>query len=302
MDTSQKNEPDQSGGNAPETPGARQDLSFLWPVIDRIRAVEIKFSGDALDPAAPQAASDAAALTMPDFDARLTRLEAEIAAIKEIVQSATVVLSVADSPDASSPVPAESTGYPARSWKGVAFCTGLSVALLLLAHWLIVFVYDLRTIVLLLASILVPLVVAIVFTLRRRIVLKVEIAIALSIGLLAVMGMSYITSVIEKAPLLPQNLREWIETLEYIASVSFAYFTGALMSNAWQNRFDENKARMGQTTLRVAKRLAKATGQALETGTKVGKQVKSIQDLINAAMPVGTAVVSVVTGVSSILK
>jgi hypothetical protein len=301
MDNSQKNEAGGSGSDPPESPGARQDLSFLWPVIDRIRAVEIKFNGDASLPAASPSGSDAAPAAL-DFEARLKTLESEIAAIKEVVQSAMAVLSTSGAWSASAPALADSAEYPARSWQGVVSSIGLAVALLLLAHWLIVFVYDLRTVVLLLASILVPLAVAIVFTLRRRILLKFEMPIAVAIGLLAVLGMSYITSVFEKTPLLPQNLRESIETLEYIASVSFAYFTGVLMSNAWQNWFNESKARVGATTLRVAKTLAKATGQALETGTKVGKQVKSIQDLINAAMPVGTAVVSVITGVNSVLK
>ena len=296
MDEPQKNA---AAGEAGEEAKARRDLSFLWPVIDRISAVEIKFNGDVSPPQA-QDGSDPTA-TRPDFEARLRTLEAEIASIKEMMQTATAVLSTGYAAGAS-PAIAESAGYPARSWKGITCCIGLSVALLLLAHWLIVFVYDLRTIILLLASILIPLAVAIGFTLRRRIVLKFEMAIALSIGLLAVLGMSYITSVLEKSPLLPQNPREWMETLEYVASIGFAYFTGVLMSNAWQNRFDSSRARMGATTLRVAKTLAKATGQALETGTRVGKQVKSIQDLINAAMPVGTAVVSVITGVNSVLK
>lgn len=301
MDDSKKSETGAGGNSAPGESPVRQDLSFLWPVIDRIRAVEITFNGDASAPQASQAGSEATP-TQPDFGARLTTLETEIASIKQIVENAMAVLSAGEASSASAPALAESAEYPARSKKGVACSIGLSVALLLLAHWLIVFVYDLRTVILLLASILVPLAVAIVFTLRRRIVLRFEIPIALSIGLLAVLGMSYITSVIEKSPLLPQNLREWIETLEYIASIGFAYVTGVLMSSAWQVRIGGSKPRMGEATLRVAKTLAKATGQALETGTRVGKQVKSIQDLINAAMPVGTAVVSVITGVNSVLK
>jgi hypothetical protein len=45
MDDQSKRE---AGGRQPATPDAGsgpRDLSFLWPVIDRIRAVEIKFEG-----------------------------------------------------------------------------------------------------------------------------------------------------------------------------------------------------------------------------------------------------------------
>ena len=289
---------DRSGDAPPGEARGRQDLSFLWPVIDRISAVEIKFNGDA----ASEAASSGASATN-GIESRLATLEAEIAAIKQVLQSGVTVLAVStDGTSAAAPAPAERAEYPPRSWLSISCAAAVSVPALLLAHWLIVFVYDLRTIILLLASMLVPLTVAIAFTLRRRILLRFEIVVAVLIGLLAVSGMSYITSAVEKTPLLPQNLREALETLEYIASISLAYFTGVLISNAWQNRFGSRQARVGAATLRVAKTFARATGQAIETGTKVSKQVKSIHDLINTAMPVGTAVVSVIAGVDSVLK
>ena len=43
-----------TGANAPHA-GKDRDLSFLWPVIDRIRAIEIKFvAEDAAGNAAPR--------------------------------------------------------------------------------------------------------------------------------------------------------------------------------------------------------------------------------------------------------
>lgn len=281
----------------PETATPRQDLSFLLPVIDRIRAVEIKFTGETpSDAATPHSGAPAASV-----ETRLTALEAEIASLKEIVQSAASVLAAAQSVGLPTSIPTEPIEYRAHSWQGITAMVVVTVALLLLAHWLIVIVYDLRLVLLRIASIAIPLVFAIAFTLKRRIVLRHECAIALAIAVIAVLGMSYVTSVVEKTTWLPENAREWRETLEYVASIAFAYLTGVLASSAWQGHVGRSSGRVGDATLRLAQRLAKATGQALETGSKVGKQVKTIHDVINTAIPAATAVVSVVTGVNSIL-
>lgn len=272
----------------------RRDLSFLWPVIDRIRAVEIKFDGDAL------AQVNAAGGIHPDVEARLAKLEAEIAAMKEVVQNAAGVLNAvgAAADAASSAAPHE---YPAHSWKAVTATIVFTVALLLVAHWLIVVVYDMKLLVLRLASIVLPLGIALAFTVNRRIVLRYEVPVAIVIALLAVFGMSYVTAVVEKTTWLPENAREWRETIEYVASIALAYVTGVLVSSAWQAHVGRATGRVGETTLKMAQSLAKVSGHALDTGSKVGKQVKTIHDLINTAMPAATAVASVITGVNSVL-
>jgi hypothetical protein len=277
---------------------ARQDLSFLLPMIDRIKAVEIKFTGEA--PA--EAAAPHNGVPVPNVEARLAALEAEISAIKDLVHSAAGVLSAArDGAIVAAAVVDEPIEYAPRSWQSVAAAAIATIALLMLAHWLIVVVFDLRLIVLRIASIAIPLVIAMVLTLKRRIVLRYEIGIALAIGLVAVFGMAYVTSIVEKSTWLPENAREWRETLEYVASVAFAYVTGVMASSAWQAHVGRSNGQVADATLRLAQRLAKATGRALETGSKVGKQVKTIHEVINTAIPAATAVVSVVTGVNSIL-
>jgi len=293
MDDREKDE-ERTAKRLTEETRLRSEVSALWPVIDRIRSVEIRFTGDADAEGSPGSATAAAAKR--SLEARLATLEAEVAALTQIVRNGIGEAAVAE------PAPPTPEEYPLHSWNGIVTAVAASVGLLLLAHWLIVVVYDLRTVNLLLSSIVIPLGVAIAFTRRRRIALRSEVAIALSIGLLAVFGMSYVTSVVERTSFLPENWREWRETLEYVASISFAYLTGVLASSAWQAHVGRGSGRVGETTLRVAQKLAKATGQALETGTKVGKQVKGIHDLINFSVPAATAVVSIVTGINGILK
>jgi hypothetical protein len=288
---------DQNRSPAPAQPPAHQDLSFLLPMIDRIRAVEIKFTGDV--PA--EIAAPHNGVRAPTIESRLATLEAEIAAIKTIVQSAAGALMATQKGAAAAAVADEPIEYPLRSWPGIAAAVIATISLLLLAHWLIVVVYDLRLVVLRIASIAIPLTIGMAFTLNRRIVLRHEIAIAVAIAVVAVFGMAYVTSIVEKSTWLPENAREWRETLEYVASVAFAYVTGVFVSSAWQAHVGRS-SRVGDTTLLIAQRLAKATGQAIAAGSKVGRQVKTIHDLINTAIPAATAVVSVVTGVNSILR
>ena len=278
----------------------KKDLSFLWPVIDRIRAVEIKFDGEAPPDVVRALGVSGNGSASGDVEARLAKLEAEIAAIKDVVQNAAGMLAAVERSEPAQPEAVQQ--HPTHTWGGIALAFAGSVALLMLAHYLIVIVYDLRLIVLRLASIAIPLAIAVCFTARRRIVLRHEIVIAVAIAIAAVLGMSYVTSIVEKTSWLPENAREWHETLEYIASIGFAYITGVLVSSAWQAHSGQANGRVGEATLKVAQRVAKVTGQALETGHKVGKQVKTIQDVINTAIPAATAIVSVITGVNSVLK
>jgi hypothetical protein len=288
-----------SGGGsqqAADTPGAR-DLSFLWPVIDRIRAVEIKFQADSAAPAGEASGGQDLA---GGVEARLQALETDIAAIKQTLQDTLGALTsgVAEAADAVAEARVE-LAPPSSS--RVVFGAAVSIGLLLLAHWLIVFVYDKPTLVLRLVSIAIPLPIGLWLTLRYRIHPWFEVAIALTIGSLAVFGMSYVTGIHEKTSFLPENMREWQETIEYIASIAFAYLTGGLISSALQARSGAGN-RAGQATLKLAQVLATVTGKAIEKGPQLKKHVDMIHGLVNNLMPVASAIVAVVTGLKGILN
>jgi hypothetical protein len=290
-----------SGGTqqGADTPGTRErDLSFLWPVIDRIRAVEIKFQADS---AAPGGDAPGGKAPAADVNARLKALEGEIAAIKQTLQDALGVLTKGVSEAAAAVTAAVCVELPPHSWQRVAVAAVLSIALLLLAHWLVVFVYDLPTLGLRLVSIAIPLPIAWWLTLRHRIKPWFEIVIAVTIGSVAVFGMSYVTSVLEKTAFLPENMREWQETIEYIASITFAYLTGVLISSARQAR-SSVRNRPGEAILQLARVLAFVTGKAIAHGPQLKKQVDTIQGLVNNLMPIASAIIAVVTGIKGILN
>ena len=105
----------------------------------------------------------------------------------------------------------------------------LPLFVLLVAHALITVVYDFNLLYLRLISILAPLPFAYtLFAKRSRVVLPWFLG-AIVLAASAVIGMSVITSLVDKTPILPQNTVEWKEFIEYSASISFSFLTGMLL-------------------------------------------------------------------------
>ncbi len=277
--------------------GKDRDLSFLWPVIDRIRAVEIKFVSEDIPGAA---APGATGTPQPGLEARLQALEDEIATLKQILQSTLGTLGDGISAAADA-VAAVAIELPPQHWLRVAVMAAATFLLLLAAHWMIVFVYDKPTIVLRLMSIAIPLPLAVWLTLRHRIVPWVEIIYGLVIGAAAVFGMAFVTSIHEHTAFLPENVREWQETLEYTASIMFAHLTGVLISSAIQARSGvQNRA--GEATLRLAQVIAMVSGRAVANGPQLKKHVDRVQSMVTNLMPIASAIMAIVTGIRGFLN
>ncbi len=287
MDDQRKPDPDPGRPVVPDPAAEPRDLSFLWPALDRIRAVEIKLVAD-----------DAAAHNA-NVAARLKALEADVAAIRDMLRQAlgTPMAGTHAEPERAAEPPELLPQTTGRATLGIA----TAVALLLLAHLLVVFALDLPTLVLRLVSIAVPLPIALWMTLHRRIRPRLEVLMALSIGILAVGAMSLVVSVHEHDSFLPENGREWRETLEYVASIAFAYATGVLISGTVQARSGAPN-RAGQVTLKLAKAVASVTGKAIKTGPEIKRHVDLIQALINFLALLTTGFMAVVTGLRAVLR
>ena len=101
--------------------------------------------------------------------------------------------------------------------------------LLLLAHWLITVVYDTNMIYLRIISMVLPLPFAyFLFKSHAHKLLPWFMGVVF-LAIASVIGMSWITSLVDKSPVWPQNLFEWKEVLEYSASIAFSFLTGMLL-------------------------------------------------------------------------
>ncbi len=95
-----------------------------------------------------------------------------------------------------------------------------------LAHWLLMFVYDLQPVLLRLVTILLPAIAASAFASRMHISLRVHSVVSVLIAVLSVALMLGITSWIDDVSWWPQSVRDKKEVFEYIASIALASWTG----------------------------------------------------------------------------
>jgi hypothetical protein len=118
----------------------------------------------------------------------------------------------------------------ARSyWVSLLLTLLPTLLLLVAAHAVLLFVYDLKPLYLRIASMLIPLPFGFALLLwHPRRMLRSALC-GFVMATLAVLAMLQVTAMIDKVPLLPQDLRELREVLEYVLSIGLAFFTGLLL-------------------------------------------------------------------------
>ena len=188
----------------------------------------------------------------------------------------------------------------------LAMYLGLPLGLLLAGHALITIALDAPLIYLRLLSMAIPLPFGLLlFARTRRAVLPwFAAAIALAVG--AVIGMSWITSLVDQTPVLPQNAFEWREYLEYAASISFSFLTGMLigsMLNARRHRraATSGASRSGALPAGWAQVLVSlAAGGRLDV-KQIAKLVEKLEDYGRSLDALGATAMSVYTGLKTFL-
>ncbi|MEY2728563.1 MAG: hypothetical protein RJA93_639 [Pseudomonadota bacterium] len=105
----------------------------------------------------------------------------------------------------------------------------LPLLILLMAHAVIIVVYDLKLIYLRLASILIPMPFAFFLFQKKKNPVFPWFLGSLVLAFITVIGMSAITSLVDKTPVMPQSMIEWKEFIEYSLSITFSFLTGILL-------------------------------------------------------------------------
>src|SRR5262249_35014941 len=102
------------------------------------------------------------------------------------------------------------------------------VILLIAAHFLITIALDISPLYLRLASMVIPLPFGFALLWLSHHSIRWSIVDGILIGLLSVGAMLTVVSFVDKIPVLPESLRDWRETLEYVASIALANVTGSV--------------------------------------------------------------------------
>jgi hypothetical protein len=253
-------------------PVCTRDLYLFKPLLEKIELLE-------------KAAADNTAISV--LEARIATLEDELSGLRAVAPH----LPAGTAPHGAS---------AARSFVSSTLITLLVPMLLLLAaHFAIVIMYDLKPLYLRIASLLIPLPFGFALFVwhPRRIALSAAIAAVMAV--ITVLGMSAITGATDNTPVLPQDLRETREMIEYAASIAFAFITGMLIGRWRYHRLQgRGKRQPGRLVVFLAQLLTTdADGQM-----GIQKMTARITKLVAALTPVTTAGISVYTGIKTFLE
>jgi outer membrane murein-binding lipoprotein Lpp len=227
------------------------------------------------------------------LQAKITALEKDIADLRSKL--------AAGAESAAGPLPAAQPGdaEPARPLAGIALYCLAPLAALLVAHGLIAIIYDLDTLYLRLVSLLIPLPFGFLAMNRGVRRLGIWSAAGFSMAILAVLGMSGLTHWVDATPILPNDLREWREFLEYAASIGLSYLTGMLLGRIVRRR------RQAVPAVRNVKGAMERIAKLLSAGNASAEQINALTEKLNhigsAATAAATTAASAYAGLKGFL-
>lgn len=171
----------------------------------------------------------------------------------------------------------------------------LPLCILLVAHGLIVVVYDTKLIYLRLLSILIPLPFGYFLFVRQDRSLVAWFFGVLSLAIASVIGMSWLTSLVDKTPIFPQNAFEWREFLEYAASISFSFLTGMVLG----------RMVFAQANSRLSTPIVKAVVSGLNgknlSPDRVNGLVRKLNEYGSSVVALGSTGLAIYTGLKGVL-
>lgn len=259
-------------------PRCARDLYLFKPLLERIGQLEQTF--------AEQAKAAAA-----NAEERIAALEKELAELKARQANAIPVEVV---------VPADATPQTAQVSSGYlgALAQALVPTLILLvaAHGVLLFVYDVKPLYLRIATIVLPMPFGFLLAMHHPGRLAASAAAGFGMAFLAVWSMLVVTGNIDKVPVLPQDARDIRETLEYVASIGLAFVTG-LLGGEFVPAFREK----GSPPHRVILLMSRAFVPDEEGKLGLEKAAKKIDKLVKAATPAATGAASIYAGIKAFL-
>jgi hypothetical protein len=179
----------------------------------------------------------------------------------------------------------------------------LTFIILVAAHFLIIVHFDLSLIYLRLVSIIVPVIFGFLYRNPLGGSLPADFATGVMLAIVSILAMSAIVAQVDDVPLLPADAQGWREFAEYGASIAFGFFTGVLARNGL--------AALRSATLRsnklitlISAFIASKMGGAEESeeGAAIENRLKTVESLISSIMAIGSAALSVITGLYQFMQ
>jgi len=182
--------------------------------------------------------------------------------------------------------------------KDIALYLIVPLFLLLLAHWLIAIVYDTKMIYLRIISMILPLPFAYFLFKGHAHRLFPWFVGVVFLAIASVIGMSWITSLVDHSPVWPQNLFEWREVLEYSASIAFSFLTGMLLGGvAYGSKQRRRQVGIINALIKIASTQS-AGGVSMQS---MHGLMKTLHEYGGTVVALGTTAVSIYTGLKGMI-
>lgn len=183
--------------------------------------------------------------------------------------------------------------------KNIGLYLIVPLVLLLMAHALIIVVYDTKEIYLRIVSIIIPLPFGyFLFKTRKRAIFPWFMGVTF-LAISSVIGMSGITSLVDKTPVFPQNAFEWREVIQYSASIAFSFLTGMLLGG--MAYFAQQSKRRTIPINPLLKAIAAGLTDGKMSPANIEKVMKRLQGFFGTAVALATTAISIYTGFKGII-
>lgn len=177
---------------------------------------------------------------------------------------------------------------------------GLTIAALVVAHFLVIIVYDTSLWYLFAASIGFPLILGYLMRVSEQRSLAVDFVSSLGIAVVSILIMSFAVARTDHVPILPQGGEEWSEFFKYVCNIGFSFFAGVL-ARRWQESLNK-PAEPGNRLAVDISRLITRNRKDGKSEFEFEKTLKRVETSVASVMAITAAIVSVATGVSHFMN
>jgi hypothetical protein len=176
-----------------------------------------------------------------------------------------------------------------------------AIVALVLAHFLIVIVYDISLWYLFAASLAFPFACGYLMRVSKHRSLGVDFVSSLGIAVVSILIMSFAVARTDHVPVLPQGSAEWSEFFKYVSNIAFGFFAGVLMRR-WQDSFGKPAEPGNRLAIDISRLLTRHRRRSAKNDAEFEKTLKRVETSVASVMAIGAAVLSVATGVSHFMN
>jgi hypothetical protein len=175
--------------------------------------------------------------------------------------------------------------------------------LLVCAHYLVTFGFDLSPIYLRIASVLIPLPFGFALAIVKIVGFRGAMAVGVTSAALSISSMLAVTGYLDNVNLVPSNWQEWREAVEYGTSIALAFAAGNILATTLFRVLPgaiTSRGKPNPVAYRVACMLGQHVGQEA-----LRRRARFLQEIVRTVLPligfIATASGSIYTGLKGVI-